>query len=458
MALSVFDLFSIGVGPSSSHTVGPMRAARMFVDSLKGQGLVLQAQRVKVELFGSLAFTGKGHWSDRAILLGLEGERPREVAPDKLTVRVQEILDRDELMLAGEKPIPFVYDRDMVFEFGELLPHYSNGMRFTLYGAEDSLLLQEIYYSIGGGFVVGEDGQPLANRAEPDVDVPYPFTTAETLRELCAKHGLSIAQLMLENECAMRSANKVNWELQEIWQVMRGSIERGLNASGELPGNLHVKRRSPELFRRLEKKVADNPKSVDSMDRLSVYAIAVNEENAAGGRVVTAPTNGAAGIIPSVLYFYLKHTDNPSEDKINDFLMTAAAIGMLYKHGASISAAEVGCQGEVGVACSMAAAGYAAIHGGTVAQVENAAEMGMEHNLGLTCDPIGGLVQIPCIERNAMGAVKAVNCARLALNEDGTNKVSLDEVIATMMQTGRDMMSKYKETSEGGLAVNVPEC
>lgn len=458
MSISVFDLFTIGVGPSSSHTVGPMRAGFHFSKHIAEPQKVT---RVQVELFGSLAFTGIGHGTDRAILAGIEGEEPGTVDTEKFLRRVDEIRGGSPLLLAGAHSIAFDMRKDMDFNTRELLPLHSNGMRLTAYGADGSAITSLVYYSIGGGFIIDGEGQPLGNTAIAGT-LPYPFKSMAELGAHVRATGKSIRDIMWENEKAWRSENEIRWQLLEIWRVMQECIEAGLEHEGTLPGGLDVKRRAAKLHRKLlDQQQGENPPG--KMDWLNPYAIAVNEENAAGGRVVTAPTNGAAGILPAVLYYYTKHTKKPTEEGIITYLLTSGAIGMLYKHGASISAAEVGCQGEVGVASSMAAGALVAAMDGTIEQIENAAEMAMEHNLGLTCDPIGGLVQIPCIERNAIGAVKAVNCARLALNEEGTNKISLDSVIATMLATGKDMMSKYKETSEGGLAVrglgvNVPEC
>lgn len=457
MSISIFDLFSIGIGPSSSHTIGPMRAARQFILSLQEHGKLEQTTRVTVGLFGSLALTGAGHATDRALLLGLEGERPSQVDASVAQERPDAIRQSKSMKLNGSHLITFDLERDLIWHPENLLPRHSNGMQFRAYDEAGALLSEGVYYSIGGGFIVNEDGEGL-DVVPSDITEPYPFTTAKTLLSHCEAQQKSIADILRANEVARMPEADVHARLMRIWDVMRQSVERGLHANAPtLPGGLDVRRRAPALYRRLTGPDAP-PRLPGAMDWLSVYAIAVNEENAAGGQVVTAPTNGAAGVIPAVLYYYTRHAEGISERQILDFLLTAGAIGILYKHGASISAAEVGCQGEVGVACSMAAGATAALLGGNPAQAENAAEIGMEHNLGLTCDPIGGLVQIPCIERNAMGAVKAVNAARLAVNEEGEHKVSLDKVIATMLATGRDMTHHYKETSLGGLAVNVPEC
>jgi L-serine dehydratase len=456
VAISVFDLFSIGIGPSSSHTVGPMRAARTFALGLQSDGLIDEVKRVRVELFGSLGATGRGHGSDRAVILGLQGETPEgvdtktvleRVAAIKASERVR-LLDRFEVGLASE---------DLVLHRRESLPFHPNGMRFTAFAAAEVAVCERTYYSVGGGFVVDESATGADRIKMDDTVLPYPFTTGVELCRLCESSGLSISELMLANEKVWRSEQEIRGGLLRIWQVMQDCVNNGIDSEGVLPGGLKVRRRAPELYRNL---TAD-PDSADPlkvMDWVDLYALAVNEENAAGGRVVTAPTNGAAGIIPAVIHYYRTFVPGSTEDQVVSFLLTAGAIGVLYKENASISGAEVGCQGEVGSACSMAAGALCEVLGGTPMQVENAAEIGMEHNLGLTCDPIGGLVQVPCIERNAMGAIKAINAARIALRGDGTHIVSLDKVIKTMRDTGADMMTKYKETSRGGLAVNVIEC
>lgn len=454
MAISVFNLFSIGIGPSSSHTVGPMKAAHEFVASLNLKDIA----RISVELFGSLAYTGKGHGTAGAILLGLEGSSPDTVDPDFIHPRTQEILQTQQICLAGKVNIPFHEATDFIYNFKDILPHHTNGMRFSAYDKNNQPLSIQIYYSIGGGFIVSEAEIANAKLTE-DQPVPHPFSTTKELLKLCETNQLSIAEIMLVNESSLRSTQEVNQRLYQISKVMQECIKKGCESPGILPGGLNIKRRAPELYQKLLQK--GRPKShelTDSMSWLNLYAIAVNEENAAGSRVVTAPTNGAAGIIPAVLKYYLDFYPEAKNEDILTYLLTAGAIAILYKRGASISGAEVGCQGEVGVAASMAAGALTAILGGTIYQIENAAEIAMEHHLGMTCDPIAGLVQIPCIERNAMGSVKAVNAARLALLGDGTHFVSLDKVIATMKQTGRDMMSIYKETSLGGLAANIPEC
>lgn len=457
MFISIFDLFSIGIGPSSSHTVGPMKAARAFVLKLNDEQLLASVHQIKIELFGSLAFTGKGHGTDQAILLGLEGYAPDTVDPALIRPRSQEIIQSGHINLLSSHSIPFDYVNNLIFNFKDLLPTHTNGMRFTALDEKGQEIISNIYYSIGGGFIIDENNQ--ATTKTPPPSVPYPFESAKTLLQLCETHHLSIKDLMLANECSLRTENEVKEGLLKIADIMHACIEKGCETPGILPGGLNLKRRAPDLFHKLQTK--GKPKSyehVDSMSWLNVYAIAVNEENAAGGRVVTAPTNGAAGIIPAVLHYYLNFYPQAKKEDAIDFLLTAGAIAVLYKKGASISGAEMGCQGEVGVACSMAAGALTAILGGTLYQIENAAEIAMEHHLGMTCDPINGLVQIPCIERNAMGAVKAVNAAQLALMGDGQHYVSLDKVIATMKQTGKDMMSIYKETSQGGLAANLPEC
>jgi L-serine dehydratase len=460
MAVSTFDLFKIGIGPSSSHTVGPMRAAARFVERwLVEEGQLAACFRIKVELFGSLALTGKGHGSDKAVLLGLEGQWPNQIDPDAIEPMLARIRKDKNLRLSPEHSIAFDEKTDLVFNKRQKLPFHSNGMRFTAFTVDAVQLATREYYSVGGGFVVNQD-EAAQDRITADTTVlPYPFKSGDALIAQCREHGLSIAELMWANERVWRSDAQIGEELDAIWSAMQDCLERGTRMSGILPGGLKVARRAPnmlqELLARPEAAMRD-PLTV--LDWVNLYALAVNEENAAGGRVVTAPTNGAAGIIPAVLHYFVRFCPSASPKGIHDFLLTAAAIGILYKENASISGAEVGCQGEVGVACSMAAGGLTAALGGSLGQIENAAEIGMEHNLGLTCDPIGGLVQIPCIERNAMGAVKAINASRMALRGDGKHRVSLDKVIKTMRDTGRDMAEKYKETSRGGLAVNVIEC
>jgi len=455
MTLSVFDIFKIGIGPSSSHTMGPMRAAQEFALDLKKEGLLGRTQQVIVRLYGSLALTGHGHGTDRAILLGLEGALPETVDPDSFEPTVKRIRSTGRINLLGEHETVFDEPMQLLFMRTERLPHHSNGMRFTALGESGVKLKEEDFYSIGGGFITRE-GETEASAAVHTLP-PYPFNSGDELLEICREHGLELFELVMANERTWRSEADIRAGLLRIWQVMQACVERGFRQTGVLPGVLKVRRRAPKLFRVLtESHGASNPLEV--MDWVNAWALAVNEENAAGGRVVTAPTNGAAGIVPAVLHYYRRFEAGASDDGVIRFLLVAGAIGMLYKKNASISGAEMGCQGEVGVACSMAAAGLVAALHGTNEQIENAAEIGMEHNLGLTCDPVAGLVQIPCIERNAMGSVKAINASRLAMRGDGTHKVSLDQVIATMRQTGADMSAIYKETSQGGLAVNVPEC
>ncbi|KAA3655545.1 MAG: L-serine ammonia-lyase [Proteobacteria bacterium] len=459
MAISVFDLFKIGIGPSSSHTVGPMRAAQKFVSGLKSAGELGRVVRVKAELFGSLGATGKGHGSDTAVLLGLEGEAPDLVDPEQITAKLARIRGEGRLQLAGEQAVDFVEREHLILHRRQSLPYHPNGMRISAFDAAGAVVKEKVYYSVGGGFVVDETAAG-ADRIVADTTVqPHPFKSAAQLLEHCRAQQMPISQLMLENERAWRSDAETRAGLLNIWDVMQQCVRRGCEREGEMPGGLHVKRRAAGLYRKLSgAPEAGMRDPLTVMDWVNLYALAVNEENATGGRVVTAPTNGAAGIVPAVLHYYTRFSPNATEDGVVRFLLTAAAIGILYKENASISGAEVGCQGEVGVACSMAAGALAEVLGGTPAQVENAAEIGMEHNLGLTCDPIGGLVQVPCIERNAMGSIKAINAARMALRGDGTHYVSLDKVIRTMRQTGADMKTKYKETARGGLAVNIIEC
>jgi L-serine dehydratase len=457
--ISVFDIFKIGIGPSSSHTVGPMRAARRFAERLEADGVIEKTSGVKVELFGSLGFTGKGHGSDRAVVLGLEGEEPATVDVDSVERRIAKIAETKRVKLLGRYEVALDPAEQLLFHRREKLPLHSNGMRFTARDAAGAVIAERVYYSVGGGFVVDQQGAPADGSVPAEaVEVPYPFNSADELLKLSAEHGMAISTLMLENEKAHTPEDDVKRRVREIWSAMEACVKRGCEREGILPGGLKVKRRAAALHRRLKSDPRGESDPLIIMDWVNLFALAVNEENAAGGRVVTAPTNGAAGIIPAVLMYYRRFLPNADDEGTLRFLLTAAAIGALYKKNASISGAEVGCQGEVGVACSMAAGALAEVMGGTPAQVENAAEIGMEHNLGLTCDPIGGLVQVPCIERNAMGAVKAINAARLALQGDGTHKVSLDKVIKTMWRTGADMSSKYKETARGGLAVNIIEC
>ncbi|MFT3695326.1 MAG: L-serine ammonia-lyase [Kofleriaceae bacterium] len=457
MFISTFDIFKIGIGPSSSHTVGPMRAAKRFAERLEQDGQLAQTTGVKVELFGSLGFTGKGHGSDKAVILGLEGDEPATVDIDSVARRVESVDKTKHLALLGKHRVELDPGDALIFHRREKLPLHANGMRFTAYAGAQTLV-ERIYYSVGGGFVVDHTGAPADGSTPADqISVPYPFNSGDELLKLSIEHGMSLSSLMLENEKAHMPEADVRAQILKIWHAMEACVKRGCEREGILPGGLKVKRRAAMLHRKLK----SDPRGQDPlviMDWVNLFALAVNEENAAGGRVVTAPTNGAAGIIPAVMTYYRRFVPNADDEGSIRFLLTAAAIGALYKKNASISGAEVGCQGEVGVACSMAAGALAEVMGGTPAQVENAAEIGMEHNLGLTCDPIGGLVQVPCIERNAMGAVKAINAARLALQGDGTHKVSLDKVIKTMWRTGADMSSKYKETARGGLAVNIIEC
>lgn len=461
MTLSVFDIFKIGIGPSSSHTVGPMRAARNFARSLQQAGQLTQVRALRVELYGSLAATGRGHGTDRGIMLGLMGEAPDTVDPDRIGGLIDGVRQARELRLWNSHPIAFDPDKDFSYHLKPMTEH-PNGMRFSALDTQGQLLRTERYLSIGGGFIQGLDAAQADESRPAGGPVPYPFESGAQLMEQCGRSGLSIAALMRANECVGMPQAELEAGVLRIAHVMNACMDRGCglgNAQADqlLPGPLKVRRRAPALYRELQQDTARQD-PLYAMDWVNVYAMAVNEENAAGGRVVTAPTNGAAGLLPAVLRYYQMFVPGSSDAGLVDFLLTAAAIAFLYKRNASISGAEVGCQGEVGVACSMAAAGLAAVSGGTPNQVENAAEIGMEHNLGLTCDPIGGLVQIPCIERNAMGAVKAINAARLALQGDGTHHVPLDAVIETMRQTGADMRSKYKETSRGGLAVNVVLC
>ncbi len=459
MAVSVFDLFKIGIGPSSSHTVGPMRAACRFAGRLEERELLTRCVRLRGELFGSLAHTGRGHGTDKAVLLGFEGSEPDQCDPDLIPETLERIRAGKRLNLLGKHEIRFDEKTDLVFNKRQKLPYHSNGMRFTAYDERDDVLFTRDYYSVGGGFVVNHD-EAAADRIVPDATpMPYPFASGDELLARCAESGQTIAQLVFQNELAWRSEAEIRGGLMTLWQAMQDCVSRGLREGGVLPGGLKVVRRAPAMQRELTARPEANLRDpLTILDWVNLYALAVNEENAAGGRVVTAPTNGAAGIVPAVLHYYSRFSPGANDEGVLNFLLTAGAIGILYKENASISGAEVGCQGEVGVACSMAAGGLTAALGGSVLQVENAAEIGMEHNLGLTCDPIGGLVQIPCIERNAMGAVKAINASRMALRGDGKHHVSLDKVIKTMRDTGRDMQDKYKETSRGGLAVNVIEC
>jgi L-serine dehydratase len=453
MSLSVFDIFKIGIGPSSSHTMGPMNAARSFVVLLAARELLSSTTQVSAQLYGSLALTGRGHCTDRAILLGLEGMSPDTIDAAAADAALKRIRDEGRIRLLGQHEIAFDEPLNLLFHTDQVLPGHSNGMRFTAHDASLRVLAREEYYSIGGGFVVqaGAEANAGAARREP----PYEFNSGARLLEHGRTQGLEIHELVLARERTWRTDAEIRSGLMRIWQVMQDCVRRGFEAQGLLPGVLGVRRRAPKLYRQL---MSEPLSPMHALDWVNVYALAVNEENAAGGQVVTAPTNGAAGIVPAVLHYYRRFEPGADDDGVIRFLLSAAAIGMLYKQNASISGAEMGCQGEVGVACSMAAAGLVSALHGSNEQIENAAEIGMEHNLGLTCDPVAGLVQIPCIERNAMGSVKAINAARLAMRGDGSHKVSLDQVISTMRQTGIDMSTIYKETSQGGLAVNVPEC
>ncbi len=463
MAVSAFDLFKIGIGPSSSHTVGPMRAARMFALRLEHDGLLPRVARVQSQLYGSLGATGKGHGSDKAVLLGLAGHEPDTVDVEAVPALLARMREQQRIELLGHHGVALAERDDLVFHRHETLPFHANGMRFTAFDAAGAELCKRTYYSVGGGFVVSDevaaDGSKLKTIAPDTTVLAHPFHSGEQLLEITRELNCSIAEVMRRNEHHWRSDAEIDAGLLRIWAVMQACVKRGCATDGILPGGFKVKRRAAELHRGL----CSNPEAalrdpLQVLDWVNLYALAVNEENAAGGRVVTAPTNGAAGIVPAVLHYYTRFVPGANDKGVIDFLLTAAAIGILYKENASISGAEVGCQGEVGVACSMAAGALAEVMGGTPAQAENAAEIGMEHHLGLTCDPVGGLVQIPCIERNAIASVKAINAARMALRGDGTHFVSLDKVIKTMRETGADMMTKYKETSRGGLAVNIVEC
>ena len=463
MAVSVFDLFKIGIGPSSSHTVGPMRAARLFVARLQHDGQLTATARICSQLYGSLGATGKGHGTDKAVLMGLSGHEPDTVDVDGIAAQLKRIRDSKRMVLHGPHEIGFNEKTDLIFYRRETLPFHANGMRFTAFDAGGNELLTRVYYSVGGGFVVSDeiasDGSKQKVIAPDTTVLAHPFHSGADLLVLAKRHACNIAELMRRNERHWRTDAEIDTGLLNIWAVMQACVVRGCATDGVLPGGFKVRRRAADLHRQL----CANPEAalrdpLQVLDWVNLYALAVNEENAAGGRVVTAPTNGAAGIVPAVLHYYTRFVPSATDTGVIDFLLTAAAIGILYKENASISGAEVGCQGEVGVACSMAAGALCAVLGGTPEQVENAAEIGMEHHLGLTCDPVGGLVQIPCIERNAIASVKAINAARMALRGDGTHHVSLDQVIKTMRETGADMMTKYKETARGGLAVNIVEC
>lgn len=450
-AVSIFDIFKIGIGPSSSHTVGPMKAAGAFVDGLSD--VASQVASIHVSLHGSLAWTGKGHGTDSAVLLGLSGLTPELIDPDSVEGRLRAAHAEKRILVPGVGELSFDPAVNLIFDFEQELPRHTNGMRFVARSNEGDVLADECFYSLGGGFIArNDDPEPVGQEGEP----PLRFNSSESLLTCAAENDLTIAELIYRNETSWRSADEVDARIASLCQAMRDCVARGLRTEGVLPGNMSVLRRAAKLSKRLS--AQSEPSPLHALDWVNTYAIAVNEENAAGGRVVTSPTNGAAGIIPAVLMYYEQFVPGASEEGTRNYMLTAGAIGVLYKTNASISGAEMGCQGEVGVACSMAAGGLAAALGGSNDHVEEAAEIGMEHNLGLTCDPIGGLVQIPCIERNAMGAVKAINAAQLAMHGDGTHKVTLDQVIETMRQTGNDMSTHYKETSQGGLAVNVPEC
>jgi L-serine dehydratase len=457
--ISVFDMFSIGIGPSSSHTVGPMKAAKLFVDELKNQALLSKIDRVKCELFGSLGQTGIGHGTGKAVILGLSGEMPDTIPVESIETILAQVVNSQKIELDGHHSVDFPKDNAIIYHHKKTLPAHSNAMTIFAYSGEETLL-EQTYYSIGGGFIVldsdFEKEKDKALSLHENINIPHKFSTGAELLEQAQTTGFSISTIMMNNEKCLNDEATIRTKLIEIWQAMRSSVDRGMTTEGILPGGLKVTRRAPALYRSLMVEKSADP--LTAMDWVNLFGLAVNEENAAGSRVVTAPTNGAAGIIPAVLCYYDKFVNPVSDDDCIRYLLTAAAIGILYKTNASISGAEVGCQGEVGVACSMAAGALTEIMGGTPIQVENAAEIGMEHNLGLTCDPVGGLVQVPCIERNAMGSVKAINASRLALRGNGTSKVSLDKVIKTMWETGNDMKTKYKETSRGGLAVNITEC
>jgi L-serine dehydratase len=459
VAISVFDLFKIGIGPSSSHTVGPMRAAALFSGALAERRLLERTARLQVRLYGSLSATGVGHGSDRAVIMGLMGEWPDQVDPSSIEPRIAQLLASGQLSLGGRVSIAFDWARDMLL-LDENLPYHPNAMTLSAFAADGNLLHENTYYSVGGGFVVDAEQAASGQLDQDHTQLPYDFNSAEELLRLCKAHGLRVSELMMANEKAWRSEAEIRSGLMRLWQAMRDCVEQGLQHEGTLPGGLNVKRRAAKLHRSLQEMSKPNVigSTLSGMEWVNLFALAVNEENAAGGRMVTAPTNGAAGIIPAVLHYYVRFSPSVTEANVVDYLLAAAAIGILCKKNASISGAEVGCQGEVGSACAMAAAGLAEILGATPGQVENAAEIGLEHNLGLTCDPVGGLVQVPCIERNAIAAVKAINAAQMALRGDGEHFISLDRVIRTMRDTGADMHDKYKETSRGGLAVSAVEC
>jgi len=458
MSLSIFELFKIGIGPSSSHTVGPMLAAHRFALALQKSALLQKTAVIKSELYGSLGATGHGHGSHKAIMLGLEGETPEQVDVEQIEVRLAKIQHSKQLQLLGSQSIQFIEKKHLILHRRQTLPYHANGMRFTAFDRHNEPLSSQVFYSVGGGFIVDESEAENGQIKQDSTTVPHPFTSGEELLIQCNDTGLSISTLIMKNEKSWRDEQVIRQDLMQIWHTMQACVQRGCEKEGILPGGMKVKRRAAGLYRKLraESQQANSP--LAALDWTNLFALAVNEENAAGGRVVTAPTNGAAGIIPAVLHYYWRFCSGADDEGVVRFLLTAGAIGILYKMNASISGAEVGCQGEVGSACSMAAAGLTEALGGTPSQVENAAEIGMEHNLGLTCDPVGGLVQVPCIERNAMAAIKAINASRMALWGDGSHFVSLDKVIKTMRETGKDMKTKYKETARGGLAVNLIEC
>lgn len=458
MTVSVFDIFTIGIGPSSSHTIGPMRAVRGFLDHLKSQNLLSRVHRVQAEFFGSLGLTGRAHGTDKAVLLGFEGEVSDTINPDLVDGKLKAIRDQGKLHLDQSILIDFDEAKHFVFHRNQSLPLHPNGMAFSVYASDGQCLLKKIYYSIGGGFVIEDAAAVSTPVMEHPTNVPYPFQSAKQLLDMARSQKFRIAELILANELVQHTRDEIRNYLLNVWSVMQQCVQRGLKTSGILPGGLAVERRAPKIFAALSQQNLSDQDPLAILDWVNLYALSVNEENAAGGRVVTAPTNGAAGIVPAVMHYYRDLKGGITDEEVVNFLLVAGAIATLFKLNASISGAEVGCQGEVGVACSMAAGGLTALLGGSNEQIENAAEIGMEHNLGLTCDPVGGLVQIPCIERNAMGAIKAINASRLALRGDGSHKISLDRVIRTMRETGRDMMSKYKETSQGGLAVNYIDC
>ena len=459
MLVSIFDIFKIGIGPSSSHTIGPMVAGNLFLGSIYKRNLMPQIERVQVNLYGSMALTGVGHGSLSAVVIGLMGKKADEINPDIIPLLIDDVKKEQKLALDEKHIVPFSYDNDIVLYKEEFLPYHSNGMKFIAYDADGNELLAKHYYSIGGGFVMSQKGLNKGKEITPKTEVPYSFYSAKELLDKCRKSKLSIAEMMMANEAYNSSKEEVFNKIMNIRNVMSDAIERGCTKDGILGGGIGVRRRAKHFYEKLKARFEENRYDpLDIIDWINLWAFAASEENAGGGRVVTAPTNGAAGVLPAVLRYYERYCPTASQQGVVDFILTAGAIANLYKNNASISGAEVGCQGEIGVACSMAAAGLAAALGGTAEQIENAAEIGMEHNLGLTCDPVAGLVQIPCIERNAMGAIKAINAARLALRGDGKHFISLDSVIETMRQTGLDMQAKYKETSTGGLAVNFVEC